>query len=93
LAAWIATLKLGFDVKLHWLPVHASWLDQIEIVFSQIQKKVLTPNHYPSLDALERTLMAPLAKRNQHAHPIRWSYTVEKLLRQRGAPSAAKRAA
>lgn len=37
--AWIKTLKLPFEVKIHWLPVHASWLDQVEIVFSQLQKK------------------------------------------------------
>lgn len=70
-------------MKLHWLPVHASWLDQIEIVFSQIQKKVLTPNHYDSVRDLERTLMAHFLERNKKPTPIHWSYTVEKLLQQR----------
>ena len=36
-------------------PVHASWLNQIEIYFSIIQRKVLTPNDFPSLAAVERT--------------------------------------
>jgi transposase len=93
LAAWIASLRLGFEVKLHWLPVHASWLDQIEIVFSQIQKKVLTPNHYGSVGDLEKTLMAHFAERNQNPQPIRWSYTAEKLLQQRPRRLPSKMAA
>ena len=39
--AWVTSLKLPFQVKIHWLPIHASWLDQVEIIFSHIQKKVL----------------------------------------------------
>src|SRR3989304_5381892 len=34
-------------------PVHASWLNQIEIYFSIVQRKVLTPNDFPSLAAVE----------------------------------------
>jgi transposase len=82
LAAWMASLKLGFVVKLHWLPVHASWLDQIEIVFSQVQRKVLTPNHYESVRELETTLLAHFDERNKQPQPIQWSYTAAKLLRQ-----------
>jgi hypothetical protein len=33
--------------------VHASWLNQAEIYFSTVQRKVLTPNDFPDLDALE----------------------------------------
>jgi DDE superfamily endonuclease len=36
LFAWIVSLGLPFPVHLHWLPVNASWLDQIEIVFSEL---------------------------------------------------------
>jgi len=83
LSEWIGGLELGFEVRLHWLPVHASWLDQIEIVFSQVQRKVLTPNHYHSVGDLERTLMAHFTQRNRRPVPIQWSYTVEKLLQRR----------
>ena len=38
-------------------PVHASWLNQIEIYFSVIQRKVLTPNDFPTLDALAQRLL------------------------------------
>jgi transposase len=33
-------------------PIHASWLNQVEIYFSIIQRKVLAPNDFPSLDAV-----------------------------------------
>ena len=39
-------------------PVHASWLNQIEIVFSVIQRKVLTPGDFPGLGTLSYTLLA-----------------------------------
>lgn len=38
-------------------PVHASWLNQIEIYFSIVQRKVLTPNNFPSLAAVEERLL------------------------------------
>jgi hypothetical protein len=40
-------------VVFHYTPVHASWLNQIEIYFSIIQRKVLSPNDCTSLQALE----------------------------------------
>ena len=46
LPAWLTSLGLPFPVHLHWLPVNASWLDQIEIVFSELQRKALTPNDF-----------------------------------------------
>ncbi len=38
-------------------PVHASWLNQVEIYFSIVQRKVLSPNDFPSLDALAERLL------------------------------------
>jgi hypothetical protein len=80
LPAWLTTLNLPFHVRLHWLSVHASWLDQIEIVFSQLQRKVLMPNDFESREGLRRTILAFFSDRNRHAHPIRWSYTSEQFL-------------
>jgi hypothetical protein len=37
-------------------PVHASWLNQVEIYFSIIQRKVLTPNDFADLEALRLRL-------------------------------------
>ena len=39
-------------------PVHASWLNQVEIYSSIVQRKVLTPNDLNSLTALEDRLLA-----------------------------------
>ncbi len=79
LAPWIATLRLPFDVRLHWLPVHASWLDQIEIVFSELQRKVLMPNDFASPRHVERRMLRFFADRNRTARPIHWSYTSKQL--------------
>ena len=51
-------------------PVHASWLNQIEIFFSVIQTKVVTPNDFHSLEQLSRTLLAFIDRYNQTARPF-----------------------
>ena len=55
-------------------PVHASWLSQIEIFFSVIQKKAVSPNDFASLDDLSRTLLAFVDRYNQTAEPFSWRY-------------------
>jgi transposase len=69
----------SFDVQLFWLPTNASWLDQIEIWFSILQRKLLQPNHFVSLQALQAAIADFIAHYNLTAKPIRWSYTVAKL--------------
>ncbi len=39
-------------MRLYWLPTNASWLDQIEIWLSVLQRKLLQPNHFASTDEL-----------------------------------------
>ncbi len=60
-------------------PVHASWLNQIEVFFSVIQKKVVTPNDFASLDQLSRTLLAFVDRYNQTARPFNWKFTTTDL--------------
>jgi transposase len=60
-------------------PVHASWLNQVEIVFSVIQKKAISPNDFPSLDKLSETLLAFIGRYNQTARPFSWKYTADDL--------------
>jgi transposase len=60
-------------------PVHASWLNQVEIFFSVVQKKAVSPNDFPSLDALSRTLLAFTDRYNQTAAPFSWKYTADDL--------------
>ena len=56
-------------------PVHASWLNQAEIYFSIVQRKVLTPNDFPDLEALERHLLAFGRRYEQIAQPFEWKFT------------------
>ena len=72
-------------LQVMWLPVNASWLDQIEIWFSILQRKLLQPNHFLSTASLEQAISDFIAYYNQTAKPIKWSYTVEKLERKLGA--------
>jgi hypothetical protein len=60
-------------------PVHASWLNQIEIFFSVIQKKVVTPNDFDSLEQLSRTLLGFVDRYNQTARPFSWKFTASDL--------------
>ena len=60
-------------------PLHASWLNQIEIFFSVIQKKVVTPNDFASLGELTATLLGFVARYNQTARPFSWKFTASDL--------------
>jgi transposase len=60
-------------------PVHASWLNQIEIVFSVIQKKVLTPNDFPGLGTLSYVLLAFVNRYNRTARPFNWKFSADDL--------------
>ncbi len=80
---WLEEQSLSLNKQLtfqvYWLPTNASWLDQIEIWFSLLQRKLLQPNHFGSLDELERAILDFIVRYNQTAKPLTWSYTVEKL--------------
>jgi hypothetical protein len=93
LATWLASLELAFEVRLYWLPTSASWLDQVEIIFSKVQRDVLTPSDFASTVALERTLQAYFADLNQHPKPIEWTYTKAKLFAKFGQPQPTQLAA
>jgi hypothetical protein len=56
-------------------PIHASWLNQAEIYFSIVQRKVLTPNDFPDLEALEQQLLAFGRRYEQIAQPFEWKFT------------------
>jgi hypothetical protein len=57
------------------LPLHASWLNQIEIYFSIVQRKVLEPNDFDDAGQLARTLNAFEQHWNQIAQPFDWRFT------------------
>ncbi len=62
-------------------PVHASWLNQIEIYFSIVQRKVLTPNDFPNLDALAERLCEFQYYWELIAKPFEWKFTRQDLAR------------
>jgi hypothetical protein len=60
-------------------PLHASWLNQIEIFFSVIQKKVVTPNDFDSLEQLSAALLGFVDRYNLTARPFSWKFTASDL--------------
>jgi transposase len=79
LKAQIQAQEWPLSIQIHWLPKNASWLNQIEIWFSILQRKLLQPNHFETWETLEGDLLAFIDHYTQTAKPINWSYTVEKL--------------
>jgi transposase len=63
------------------LPIHASWLNQVEIYFSILQRKAISPADFADLDALAERVLAFQAHYNQKAKPFAWNYTRVDLLR------------
>ncbi len=61
-------------------PVHASWLNQVEIYFSIIQRKVLTPNDFATLDAVRLRLALYEQLSNRTPRPFAWKFTRQDLL-------------
>jgi hypothetical protein len=60
-------------------PVHASWLNQVEIYFSIIQRKVLTPNDFATLDAIRLRLALYEELSNRTPRPFEWKFTRQDL--------------
>jgi hypothetical protein len=56
-------------------PVHASWLNQIEVYFSIVQRKVLTPNDFQSLAEVEDRLLRFQDHYCAAARPFEWKFT------------------
>ena len=60
-------------------PVHASWLNQVEIFFSIVQRKVVSPNDFTNLDQVQDRLAAFEHRYNQTARPFQWKFTTADL--------------
>ena len=57
------------------LPVHASWMNQIEIYFSILQRKAITPADFTDLDHLAERILGFQDRYNDTATPFDWTYT------------------
>src|SRR3954470_524134 len=66
-------------LRLIHLPVHASWLNQVEIYFSVVQRKVVSPNDFHTLDEVEARLLDFQQYYEQIATPFEWKFTKDDL--------------
>ena len=57
------------------LPIHASWLNQVEIYFSILQRKAISPTDFADLDHLAERVLAFEDHYNTAAEPFDWTYT------------------
>jgi hypothetical protein len=66
----------------HFTPKHGSWLNQVELWFSVLSRRLLRRGDFASPEEFERRLRAFLEDYNAHqAHPYRWTYTGQPLVR------------
>jgi len=79
-SAAVARLQARYpNLILVHLPIHASWLNQIELYFSIVQRKVLTPNDFPDLAAVATRLRDFEALYNDTTVPFNWRFTRQHL--------------
>jgi transposase len=64
--------KFEGRVQFHCTPTSASWLNQIEIVFSLLQRKTLNGGSFKTKDQLREAIEAFFKRHNDHAKPFRW---------------------
>jgi hypothetical protein len=75
---WAAAARLSDaypNAQMVHLPVHASWLNQVEVYFSVIQRKLLTPDDFEGLDELADQILAFEKHCNAAAKPFDWRFT------------------
>jgi len=63
------------NVILIHTPVHASWLNQIEVYFSIVQRKLLSPNDFSTLATLKSDLLRFQQRNEKSAKPFEWTFT------------------
>jgi transposase len=59
----------------HFTPTYSSWLNQIEIWLSKIERDVIARGAFTSVKDLARKLMRYIRRYDQHARPIKWHYS------------------
>jgi transposase len=63
------------DVHLHFTPTYSSWLNQVEIWFSKIERDVIARGVFTSTKDLARKLLRYIRAYNHHPKPIKWRYS------------------
>jgi len=61
-------------VHLHFTPTHASWLNQVELFFSILERRLLKRGEFDSVDELADRIIAFIKDYKRRAGPFRWTY-------------------
>jgi len=61
-------------VHLHFTPTHASWLNQVELFFSILERRLLRRGEFESVDHLADRIISFIKDYNRKAAPFRWTY-------------------
>ena len=64
----------------HYTPPHASWVNQIELFFSILQRKVITGGNFSSRDDLINKIIQFICDYDQTAQPFKWTYAADPLV-------------
>jgi transposase len=69
-----AFLAANPHVHLHFTPTHASWLNQVELFFSILERRLLRRGEFDSVEHLSERIIAFIKDYNRRAAPFRWTY-------------------
>ena len=61
-------------MHIHYTPTHASWLNQVELFFSIVERRLLRRGEFASTDELAERIIAFIKDYNRRAAPFRWTY-------------------
>ena len=68
-------LSLHPNVRLHFTPTYSSWLNQVELWLSKIERDLIARGIFISTTDLSRKLLRYIRQHNKTAKPIKWKYT------------------
>lgn len=72
-------LRRHHNVHLHFTPTYASWLNQVELWFSILSRKVIRRGVFPSVKALVQAIMAFIERYSREGKPFQWTMTPKRL--------------
>ena len=67
-------LERNRNVRIHYTPTYSSWLNQVEIWFSKIQRDVIARGIFASVKDLDRKLIRYIRSYNKKPKPFKWTY-------------------
>jgi hypothetical protein len=69
-----AWLEAHENVTIHYTPTYSSWLNQVEIWFTKIQRDLIDCGIFTSTSDLRRKIMSYIQLHNRECRPFRWTY-------------------